>query len=87
MIKLLSLEDCENTRIGDQTSRGISGGEKRRLSIGEVLVTRARVLLLDEVSVWSSYRKPSMITMPTAFTSLFVQITNGLDSTVAYKVR
>lgn len=51
IVKLLSLEDCENTRIGDQASRGISGGEKRRLSIGEVLVTRARVLLLDEVRV------------------------------------
>jgi ABC-type multidrug transport system ATPase subunit len=30
----LSLKDCASTRIGSSTSKGCSGGEKRRTSIG-----------------------------------------------------
>jgi len=36
--------------VGDDLTRGISGGEKKRLTVGEGLLTTARFLALDEVS-------------------------------------
>ena len=36
--------------MGDDLTRGISGGEKKRLTVGEGLLTTARFLALDEVS-------------------------------------
>jgi len=49
-VKLLSLSGCQNTIVGDDMLRGVSGGEKKRVTIGETLVTNARALLLDEPS-------------------------------------
>ena len=48
VIELLGLKECENTIVGNQQIRGISGGQKRRLTIGETLLSEARVLCLDE---------------------------------------
>lgn len=39
LIKMLGLEAAKNTRIGGTLLRGISGGEKRRVSIGIELIT------------------------------------------------
>ncbi|KAK4398116.1 ABC transporter G family member 10 [Sesamum angolense] len=44
----LGLEHIAGVRIGSESSRGISGGEKRRVSIGVDLVHDPVVLLLDE---------------------------------------
>lgn len=44
----LGLTDCRNTKIGDAQSRGISGGERKRASIGIELITNPRILFLDE---------------------------------------
>lgn len=44
----LGLEEIRDSRIGGGLSRGISGGEKRRLSIGTELLTRPALLFLDE---------------------------------------
>ncbi|KAK5253361.1 hypothetical protein LTR40_011136, partial [Exophiala xenobiotica] len=44
----LGLKDCANTLIGNDLVKGISGGEKRRVSIGIQILTDPRVLLLDE---------------------------------------
>ncbi|OCF32364.1 ABC transporter [Kwoniella heveanensis BCC8398] len=44
----LGLRDAANTVVGGPLRKGISGGEKRRLSIGCVLVTLPSVLILDE---------------------------------------
>lgn len=35
ILKILGLEGCQNTRIGDSTHRGISGGERKRTAIGK----------------------------------------------------
>ncbi|PIN20190.1 Transporter, ABC superfamily (Breast cancer resistance protein) [Handroanthus impetiginosus] len=48
LLKELGLEHIAGARVGSESSRGISGGEKRRLSIGVDLVHDPAVLLLDE---------------------------------------
>ena len=48
MIKLLHLEQCENTIVGDSLSKGISGGERKRLSVGMEMITNPSILFLDE---------------------------------------
>lgn len=48
IIWLLGLKSCEHTRIGNEEFKGISGGEKRRLSIGIQLLINPSVCLLDE---------------------------------------
>ena len=44
----LGLTDVTNNRIGNAVQRGISGGQKRRVTIGSALVTMPRILILDE---------------------------------------
>ena len=48
MIEELSLTGCRNTLVGGTIIRGISGGEKKRLSIGVELIFNPPVLFLDE---------------------------------------
>ncbi|KAI9240579.1 MAG: hypothetical protein BYD32DRAFT_391687 [Podila humilis] len=48
VIEMLGLTHCSNRRIGNVTTRGISGGEKRRVSIALELITRPPILILDE---------------------------------------
>ncbi|KAJ2347138.1 hypothetical protein GGF43_004823, partial [Coemansia sp. RSA 2618] len=48
VIRQLRLEGARNTRIGDAKVRGVSGGERKRVSIGTELLTDPRLLFLDE---------------------------------------
>nr|XP_043633072.1 ABC transporter G family member 39-like [Erigeron canadensis] len=50
ILKILGLETCADAMVGDQMIRGISGGEKKRLTTGEMLVGPARVFFMDEIS-------------------------------------
>ncbi|KAM0000591.1 putative ABC-type sulfate transporter [Helianthus debilis subsp. tardiflorus] len=50
IIKILGLETCADSMVGDQMRRGISGGEKKRLTTGEMLVGPANVFFMDEIS-------------------------------------
>ncbi|KAF1881260.1 hypothetical protein Lal_00023296 [Lupinus albus] len=47
-IMKLGLEECANNTIGNWHLRGISNGEKKRVSIGLEILTQPHVLLLDE---------------------------------------
>ncbi len=51
-IRELGLTDVADLTVGGDGHRGkgISGGEKRRLSIGCILVSLPSVLVLDEVT-------------------------------------
>ena len=48
VIRDLCLTSCAQTRIGDASHRGISGGEKRRTSGAIQMLTNSSVLFLDE---------------------------------------
>ena len=50
IIDLLHLHACENTIVGNELLRGVSGGEKKRVTVGEGLLSSARFLALDEIS-------------------------------------
>jgi len=48
MIRELELENCADTLVGSTLEKGISGGEKRRTSLGIELLTDPPVIYLDE---------------------------------------
>ncbi|XP_015898189.3 ABC transporter G family member 32 [Ziziphus jujuba] len=50
IMKILGLDICADTLVGDEMLKGISGGQKKRLTTGELLVGPARVLFMDEIS-------------------------------------
>ncbi|KAG5540595.1 hypothetical protein RHGRI_020719 [Rhododendron griersonianum] len=50
IMKILGLDICADTLVGDEMIKGISGGQKKRLTTGELLVGASRVLLMDEIS-------------------------------------
>lgn len=47
-IEEMGLQDCADRLIGNWHLRGISGGEKKRLSIALEILTQPRILFLDE---------------------------------------
>ncbi|KAJ6007540.1 hypothetical protein N7540_011516 [Penicillium herquei] len=47
LLKMFNIEHTANTVIGNQFIRGVSGGERRRVSIAEMMITSATVLAWD----------------------------------------
>ncbi|CAO2824077.1 unnamed protein product [Amaranthus hypochondriacus] len=50
VLKILGLDICADIIVGNEMARGISGGQKKRVTTGEMLVGPAKVLLMDEIS-------------------------------------
>ncbi|KAH9321631.1 hypothetical protein KI387_016270, partial [Taxus chinensis] len=50
VLKLLGLDICADTIVGNQMHRGVSGGQKKRVTTGEMLVARPKALFMDEIS-------------------------------------
>ena len=48
LIRTMGLNDCAETMIGSESVKGISGGEKRRVSIAIQLLSKPKILFLDE---------------------------------------
>jgi ATP-binding cassette subfamily G (WHITE) protein 2 (SNQ2) len=64
LLRSMSIEHTKSTRVGDEYVRGVSGGERKRLSIIETLATRGTIVCwdnstrgkqLDEDDYWKSY--------------------------------
>ncbi|WZZ75304.1 hypothetical protein YC2023_086674 [Brassica napus] len=49
-MKILGLSFCADTRVGDTSRPGISGGQKRRLTTGQTIVGPIKTLFMDEIS-------------------------------------
>jgi ABC-type multidrug transport system ATPase subunit len=50
ILKILGLDICADTMVGDEMLRGISGGQRKRVTTGEMLVGPSRALFMDEIS-------------------------------------
>ncbi|KAL6513704.1 Pleiotropic drug resistance protein 2 [Orobanche hederae] len=50
VLKILGLDVCADIMVGDDMRRGISGGQKKRVTTGEMLVGPAKVFFMDEIS-------------------------------------
>ncbi|XP_072993189.1 ABC transporter G family member 38-like [Typha latifolia] len=50
VLKILGLDMCADTVVGDEMRRGISGGQKKRVTTGEMMVGPTKVLFMDEIS-------------------------------------
>ena len=48
VIRILGLEEIRHSRIGDEKTRGISGGQRKRVNVGMELVGDPTLLFLDE---------------------------------------
>ncbi|KAL6334325.1 hypothetical protein AAG906_014726 [Vitis piasezkii] len=50
-MKAAATEDiCADTMVGDEMIRGISGGQRKRVTTGEMLVGPSKALFMDEIS-------------------------------------
>ncbi|KAH9670370.1 ABC transporter G family member 33 [Citrus sinensis] len=49
-LKILGLDICADTLVGDAIRRGISGGQKRRLTTGEMLVGPIKAMFMDKIT-------------------------------------
>ncbi|KAE8795143.1 PDR-type ABC transporter [Hordeum vulgare] len=49
-LKVLGLDICADMPIGDEMIRGVSGGQRKRVTTGEMLTGPARALFMDEIS-------------------------------------
>ncbi|KAL8125646.1 hypothetical protein AgCh_013056 [Apium graveolens] len=50
VLKILGLDICADIMVGDDMRRGISGGQKKRATAGEMLVGPAKAFFMDEIS-------------------------------------
>ncbi|QCD97794.1 ATP-binding cassette [Vigna unguiculata] len=50
ILRVLGLEVCADTVVGNEMLRGISGGQRKRVTTGEILVGPAKALFMDEIS-------------------------------------
>ncbi|KAL9410058.1 hypothetical protein AB3S75_043921 [Citrus x aurantiifolia] len=50
VLKILGLDICAETTVGSALSRGISGGQKKRLTTGEMIVGPQKAFFMDEIS-------------------------------------
>lgn len=46
----MGLKDCADTMVGDGMLRGVSGGQKRRVTVGEMMIPPKAIKFMDAVS-------------------------------------
>ncbi|KAG4388234.1 hypothetical protein GLYMA_09G130700v4 [Glycine max] len=95
VLRILGLEVCADTIVGNAMLRGISGGQRKRVTTGEMLVGPANDLFMDEIStgldssttyqILNSLKQCVHILKGTTAISLnFNEISTSLDSSTTY---
>lgn len=80
LLRMLNISHTRNTLVGDEFVRGVSGGERKRVSIAEMLCTRARVQCWDnstrglDASTALDYVKSLRITADILKSTVFVTL-------------
>ena len=84
----LGLTDVANNRIGTAIQRGVSGGQKRRVTIGASLVSLPRILFLDEPTSGLDSRTSAEVLSASMFLSLgYRSIGEGLTAVFSQELR
>ena len=92
MLSELGLLDCADTMIGGELIKGISGGERKRTSVGVELVTKPSLVFLDgklaELDAFECTLFTYLFMLTENFFLQFLDIepTSGLDSFSAMQV-
>ena len=47
---LVALQICSDTIVGNAMMRGVSGGQRKRVTTAEIIVAPKKTLFLDEIS-------------------------------------
>ncbi|XP_010262843.1 PREDICTED: ABC transporter G family member 31-like [Nelumbo nucifera] len=50
ILKVLGLDTCAETLVGNDMLRGVSGGQRKRVTTGEMVVGPRKTLFMDEIS-------------------------------------
>lgn len=50
VLKVLGLDVCSDTIVGNDMTRGVSGGQRKRVTTGEMIVGPRKTLFMDEIS-------------------------------------
>ncbi|KAA8543738.1 hypothetical protein F0562_022085 [Nyssa sinensis] len=50
ILKVLGLDICSDTLVGNDMLRGVSGGQRKRVTTGEMVVGPRKTLFMDEIS-------------------------------------
>ncbi|KAK9131815.1 hypothetical protein Scep_011343 [Stephania cephalantha] len=50
ILKVLGLDVCADTIVGSEMIRGVSGGQRKRVTTGEMIVGPRKTLFMDEIS-------------------------------------
>lgn len=80
MLNELGLEKCADTVVGGSLLKGISGGERKRTSVGVELVVKPSMLFLDEPSKLFLVVHSCIVRNVSPFSPLHLHTASGLDS-------
>ncbi|CAO2840837.1 unnamed protein product [Amaranthus hypochondriacus] len=50
LLKVLGLDICADTIVGNDMTRGVSGGQRKRVTSGEMIIGPKKTLFMDEIS-------------------------------------
>ncbi|XP_010516996.1 PREDICTED: ABC transporter G family member 33 [Camelina sativa] len=89
IMKILGLDICAETLVGNAMKRGISGGQKKRLTTAEMMVGPTKALFMDEITngldsstafqIVKSLQQLAHITNATVFVSLLQPAPESYD--------